>query len=188
MPSFPDLSEPLGGPVAALRVAAERDIPETLIAHQDDPDMYVRIGLERPPSGAELGRRIEGGVADRASGAAVWLTIMVAGGDECCGGLDVHEVDWDHLRADVGIWVAPHRRGQGIATDALRLGGRWLLETCGLKRVQLLAEPDNGAMRRAARNAGFDEEGILRAYLRERGQRVDVVMISLISQDLERAR
>jgi RimJ/RimL family protein N-acetyltransferase len=188
MPAFPDLSEPLSGPVAALRLAAERDIPETLIAHQDDPEMHMRIGLERPPSGAELGRRIEAGAAERASGAGVWLTIVAPGGDESCGGLDVHEVDWDHSRAEIGIWVAPHRRGQGIAADALRLGGRWLLESCGLKRVQLLTEQDNPAMRRAARNAGFDEEGILRAYLRERGQRVDVVMISLIADDLERAR
>jgi RimJ/RimL family protein N-acetyltransferase len=188
MPSFPDLSDPLTGPVAALRLAAERDIPETLIAHQDDPEMHVRIGLERPPSGAELGRRVERGASERASGAGVWLTIVAPRGDECWGGLDVHEVDWDHLRAEIGIWVVPHRRGLGVAADALRLGGRWLLETCGLKRVQLLTEPDNAAMRGAARRAGFDEEGILRAYMRERGRRVDVVMISLISEDLERAR
>jgi RimJ/RimL family protein N-acetyltransferase len=150
--------------------------------------MHARIGLERPPSGAELGRRIEDGAAERASGAGVWLTIVAPGGDECCGGLNVHEVDWDHLRAEIGIWVAPQRRGRGIAADALRLGGRWLLGTCGLRRVQLLTEPDNAALRRAARNAGFDEEGILRGYLRECGQRVDVVMISLITEDLERAR
>jgi RimJ/RimL family protein N-acetyltransferase len=185
MPGFPDLSRPLSGPDAALRLAAERDIPETLIAHQDDPEMYVRIGLERPPSGAELGRRIEDGAAERASGAGAWLTIVAPGEDECCGGLDVHEVDWDHFRAEVGIWVAPHRRGRGMATDALRLGGRWLLDACGLKRVQLLTEPDNAAMRRAAHNAGFQEEGILRAYVRERNHRVDVVMISLITHDPE---
>ena len=182
MPAFPDLSRPLSGSAAALRLAAERDIPETLIAHQDDPQMHVRIGLERPPSGAELGRRIEAGAAERASGAGVWLTIVAPGDDECCGGLDVHEVDWDHLRAEMGIWVAPHRRGRGMATDALRLGGRWLLDACGLKRVQLLTEPDNAAMRRAAGNAGFGEEGILRAYLRERDHRVDAVMISLIAE------
>jgi RimJ/RimL family protein N-acetyltransferase len=188
MPAFPDLSEPLSGSAAALRLAAERDIPETLIAHQDDPDMHVRIGLERPPSGAELGRRIESGAAERASGEGVWLTIVAADGDECCGGLDVHDVDWDHFRAEIGVWVAPHRRGRGVASDALRLGGRWLLDACGLERVQLLTEPGNAPMRRAARNAGFNEEGTLRGYLRERGHRVDVVMISLIAEDLERLR
>lgn len=184
MPAFPELSEPLTGSAAALRLAAERDIPETLIAHQDDPAMHVRIGLDRPPSGAELGRRIEGSAAERAGGTGVWLTIVAPGGDECCGGVDVHEVDWDHFRAEVGIWVSPQRRGRGVGADALRLGGRWLLETCGLKRVQLLTEPDNAPMRRAARAAGLHEEGVLRAYVRERGRRLDVVMLSLIDDDL----
>jgi RimJ/RimL family protein N-acetyltransferase len=188
MPSFPDLSEPLSGSAAALRPVAERDIPEVLIAHQDDPRLYERMGLERPPSGAELGRRIEGEPAERATGTGVWLTIVAVDGDECCGQLDVHDVDWDHRRADVGIWVAPRQRGRGMAADALRLAGRWLLETSGLERVQLVTEPDNAAMRRAAHNAGLREEGVLRGYLRERRRRVDVVMISLIRADLEPVR
>lgn len=188
MPSFPDLSGPLTGPAASLRPAAERDIPEMLIAHQDDPGLYRRIGLERPPSGAELGRRVEGAAADRAAGARVWLTIVAPGRDECCGELDVHDVDWDHLRADISIWVSPAHRGRGMAADALRLAGRWLLETCGLKRVQLMTEPENAAMRRAALRAGLHEEGILRGYRREgRRRRADVVVLSLIGADLAQA-
>jgi RimJ/RimL family protein N-acetyltransferase len=186
MPAFPDLGLPLTGSVSELRLAAERDIPEVLIAHQDDPQLHRRLGLDRPPSGAELGRRVEAGAADRAAGAAVWLTIVAPGADDCCGQIDVHEVDWDHLRAEAGIWVAPAHRGRGMAADALRLTGGWLLEACGLKRVQLITEPDNAPMRQAAVNAGLHEEGILRGYLRERGERVDVVMMSLVVSDLER--
>ena len=185
MPSFPDLSQPLTGSAAALRLAAERDIPEMLIAHQDDPGLSRRIGLERPPSGAELGRRVERAAADRAAGARVWLTIVAPGGDECCGELDVCDVDWDHRRADISIWVSPAHRGRGMAADALRLAGRWLLETCGLERVQLVTEPDNAAMRRAAHQAGLHEEGTLRGYRRQgRRRRADVVMLSLIVADL----
>jgi RimJ/RimL family protein N-acetyltransferase len=188
MPSFPDLSEPLTGPAASLRLAAERDIPEMLIAHQDDPGLYRRLGLDRPPSGAELGRRTEGAAAERAAGARVWLTIVAPGSDECCGELDVHEVDWDHRRADLSIWVSPAHRGRGMGADALRLAGRWLLETCGLERVQLMTEPDNAAMRRAAGQAGLCEEGTLRGYRRERRRRRgDVVMLSLIRADLAEA-
>jgi RimJ/RimL family protein N-acetyltransferase len=39
----------------------------------------------------------------------------------------------------------------------------------------------------AAEAAGFVEEGLLRAYLRKRGGRVDVRVMSLISSDLEAA-
>jgi RimJ/RimL family protein N-acetyltransferase len=184
MPAFPDSTDALRTESVALRLAAERDIPEVLIAHQDDPELYHRLGLARPPSGAELGRRVEGGPSDRATGTAMWLTIVQAGADDCIGQVDVHDVDWDHSRADLGIWTAPAHRGRGVATDALRLVAGWLLSECGLQRVQVTTEPDNVAMVAAARRAGFVEEGVLRGYLRERGQRVDVTMLSLVSSDL----
>jgi RimJ/RimL family protein N-acetyltransferase len=187
VPAFPDLSESLQGERACLRYAAERDIPEILIAHQDDPQLHARLGLVRPPSGAELGRRTEGEGVERDLGIGVRFTIVQPGNDVCVGQLDVHRVDWDNQRAELGVWVARALRGQGLATCALRLGGRWLLSACHLARVELLTEPDNVAMIAAAKAAGFVEEGLLRAYLRERGRRLDVTVLSLLPGDLEPA-
>jgi RimJ/RimL family protein N-acetyltransferase len=48
----------------------------------------------------------------------------------------------------------------------------------------LVTEPANEPLRAAARRAGFAEEGTLRGYLRERGQRVDVTMLSLVAADV----
>jgi RimJ/RimL family protein N-acetyltransferase len=185
MPSLPDLDEPLRGELVELRFEAERDIPEILIAHQEDPELVLRLGIERPPSGAELGRRIDRAAEDRATGAGVRFTIVRAGADHCCGQLDVHQVDWDHLRAEVGVWIALRARGQGLAAEALRLAARWLFTRCGLARVEALTEVENFAMIAAGRKAGMLEEGVLRAYVRERGKRVDVKMLSLLPTDLE---
>ena len=184
MPTFPPLSTPLTGEHIGLRPAAERDIPEILIAHQDDPELYVRLGLRRPPSGAELGRRVEASDAERAAGEAVWLTMVLPGDNDCVGQIDVHDIDLDNARAELGIWVAPPHRGRGVGTAALALAGPWLVGDCGLARVQLLTEPENTAMRRSARAAGFTEEGLLRGYLLERGRRVDCVVFSLVSADV----
>jgi RimJ/RimL family protein N-acetyltransferase len=183
MPSFPEPND-LSGAGVGLRLAAERDIPEVLIAHQDDPELYRRLGLVRPPSGAELGRRVEAGPGNRAMGTGLWLTIVAAGADECIGQVDVHDVDWDHLRAELGIWTAPAQRDRGVASGALGLAGRWLLTACGLARVQVVTDPANVAMVAAARRAGFVQEGALRGYLREHGRRVDVTMLSLVEGDL----
>jgi RimJ/RimL family protein N-acetyltransferase len=185
MPSFPDLVSPLRTEHVELRFAAERDIPEILIAHQDDPLLYVRLGLERPPSGAELGRRSEHEADEWAAGNAVRLTILEPGSDVCRGQLDVHRVDWDHRRAEAGIWIAPQHRGRGLAAAALRLAGGWLFGTCGLARLELLTEPDNQAMIGAARRAGMTMEGVLRAFVHERGRRLDLTVLSLLPADLE---
>jgi RimJ/RimL family protein N-acetyltransferase len=184
MPSFPTLDAPLSGERVALRFEAERDIPEVLIAHQEDPALFIRLGLDRPPSGAELGRRIEAADARRADGSGVRFTIVESGDDTCRGQIDVHRVDWDHLRAEAGIWVVPGHRGRGLGSAALRVLAHWLFDRCGLQRLELLTEPDNARMIGAARRAGFVEEGVLRAYVRERGARLDVTVLSLLPADL----
>src|SRR5437660_6072926 len=98
MPSFPEVNEPIGDGAVKLRAAAERDIPEILIAHQDDPEMFRRLGMERPPSGAQLGSRMEEAPARLSTGAGLTLTILEGESDDCRGQIDVQDVDWDHRR------------------------------------------------------------------------------------------
>ena len=184
MSPFPHLAEPLAEDGVALRDYLERDIPEILIAYQDDPRLHVSTGEDRPPSGAELGRRAEREKAARAAGEGATLTILESGSDTCRGQIRVDDVDWDHGRAGLMIWLSPQVRGRGVGRRALRLTGAWLLTTCRLARVELFAEHDNAAMIGAAQAAGFAREGVLRGYARRRGRRVDVVAMSLIRSDL----
>jgi RimJ/RimL family protein N-acetyltransferase len=185
MAAIPDLTEPLRQGRVTLRFGSERDIPEILIAHQDDPQLHERLREPRPPSGAELGRRAEQAPAERAAGTRATLTILDGESDDCRGQIDVHDIDWDHERAEVGIWIVPQLRRQGLGRAALALAGRWLLRDCGLQRVQIVTRSDNQAVIRAARCAGFRYEGVLRAYLWDRGGRVDVAVLSLLPGDLE---
>jgi RimJ/RimL family protein N-acetyltransferase len=184
MPSFPDLPDPLCDRAVCVRLAAERDIPEVLIAYQDDRELDRRMGEERPPSGAELGRRAEQAEADRLAGRRLTMTIVEGEEDTCRGQLEIDRVDWDNPGAELAIWVAPERRGRGLGSGALRLVGRWLLEDCGFHRVAVMTEPDNARMIRAAQRAGFTSEGVLRAYRRRQGRRIDVVPLSLVRRDL----
>jgi RimJ/RimL family protein N-acetyltransferase len=185
MAAIPDLTEPLRQGRVALRFGTERDIPEVLIAHQDDPQLHESLGELRPPSGAELGRRAEQAPAERAAGTQVTLTILEGESDDCRGQIGVHEIDWDHERAELQIWVVPQLRRTGLGGAALALAGRWLLRDCGLRRVQIVTRSDNEAVIGAARAGGFSYEGVLRGYLRDRGARVDVAVLSLLPTDLE---
>jgi RimJ/RimL family protein N-acetyltransferase len=184
MPRFADLTEPLSDDRVSLRLSAERDIPEILIAYQDDPRLHLDMGERQPPSGAELGRREEGAAAERAAGTYLALTVVEPGSDVCVGQIYVHDLDWDNARAELGMWLAPQARGRGRSARALRLASEWLLRSCGLERLEILTEPDNHAMIGAARAAGYRDEGVLRGYRRERDGRVDVAIMSLLPADL----
>jgi RimJ/RimL family protein N-acetyltransferase len=184
MSSFPRLAEPLIDGGVALRDYEERDIPEILIAYQDDPRLHLLTGEDRPPSGAELGSRAEREAAARKAGDQVTLTVLETGDDTCRGQLRVEGVDWDHRRAELTIWLAPQVRGRGLGRGALQLAGRWLLETCGLARLEIQTEPQNLAAIRAAEAAGFAREGVLREYRRKRGKGIDMVVMSLVPADL----
>jgi RimJ/RimL family protein N-acetyltransferase len=183
---FPELKKPLTNGAVIVRAGAERDIPEILIAYQDDPELHLRMGEQRPPSGAQLGRLAERAEADRVAGRALTLTILEPGSDTCRGQIYVHSVDWENVRAELAVWVAPGWRGKQLARGALAVVTEWLLRESGLERVQLRTEPDNEPMIRCARGAGFSHEGILRAYTRERAARVDNAVLSIVRRDLAR--
>jgi RimJ/RimL family protein N-acetyltransferase len=185
--AFPDLETPLQGTLVALRYGEERDIPEILIAHQDDPQLHARFGESRPPSGAELGREAELAAARRGEVQGAELTIVELGGDDCRGRISVRHIDLEASRAELRVWVAPQVRGRGYAPDALGLASRWLLGPCGFQRIGVLTATDNESMQRAAAAAGFVREGVLRGYWRGRRGRLDAISFSLLPSDLEGA-
>jgi RimJ/RimL family protein N-acetyltransferase len=133
MPSFPVPAGPLTDGVVALRLSAERDIPEVLIAYQDDPRLAGSLGERRPPSGAALGSRAEDAAVKLEAGRAVVFTILEADGDVCLGEVRVDEVDWRDRRARLTVWVAPASRGRGYAGRSARLARGWLSQSCGIE-------------------------------------------------------
>jgi ribosomal-protein-alanine N-acetyltransferase len=185
---IPVSTTPLSDGRVTLRPAAERDIPDILVAHDQDPRLYSDRGLKRPPTGAELGREMEAAAELRATGTSETLTILEGSSDECIGQIYLYDIDWDHARAAIGIWLAPAARGRGLASAALRLAVRWLFDEWALERIELTTLPENERMIRAARACGFTAEGVLRDRDRDRGRRLDIAILSLLSGDVADAR
>ncbi len=182
MPAIPPPRVRLGDARVSLRLSAERDIPEILIAHQDDGELHRRLGLWRAPSGAELGRADELAPAEREAGRRLELTITEAGADVCLGQVVLQRVDWDNLRGELLVWVAPAARRRGYGSAALRLTAGWLFAVTDLARIELLGDPGDQALLGAARAAGFQREGVLRGYRAERrgGARRDSAVLSVL--------
>jgi RimJ/RimL family protein N-acetyltransferase len=141
MPSIPEPPNRISGELVELRAIAEWDIPEVLIAHQDDPELHDWLGLSRPPTGAQLGGEVDEASARRLAGDGVKLTIVEPGGNDCLGRVEVDGIDWERGSASVRVWVAPHLRGRGYEQRAAELAGQWLQSSVGLSdlTVSLLA-------------------------------------------------
>lgn len=67
-------------------------------------------------------------------------------------------------RAMFGYWLAPGARGRGYATRALRLIVAWTLATTDTIRLELYTDLANDASGRVALRAGFEREGVRRAW------------------------
>lgn len=85
-------------------------------------------------------------------------------------------------RASVGYWIARSRRRQGFARDALRTLTSWAVTLEELDRVELYAEPWNEGSWRVAEQAGYEREGLLRAWRRVGGRPRDMYMYSQLTR------
>lgn len=88
---------------------------------------------------------------------------------------------------ELGYWLIPDARGQGLGTAAIRLVSRWVLSRTGVYRLVALVEPHNLASCALLRKCGFTEEGLLRSYLRFDDGVFDALSFSLLTSDLVRS-
>jgi len=87
------------------------------------------------------------------------------------------------LTCEIGYWVAPWARGQGVATEAARLLAAHAFET-GLARVELRTDLENVASQRVAINAGFTRESVARGAGATRGDdRRDLIVWARLAGD-----
>lgn len=90
------------------------------------------------------------------------FAITDAASDEVLGAISRHPPRGH--RVESGYWLAPGARGRGVATRALRQIVDRTLATTDLIRLSLYTHPENDASARVALRAGFELEGIRRAW------------------------
>ncbi len=120
----------------------------------------------------------------RESGDGIHFAITDTHTDRLLGTVGLKKTDWQALVSEVGYWVAPWARGTGVATEATRALGQWLLTDQQFQRMELKAATENTASQRVALKAGLHHEGTLRNAGFVHAGRIDVVLFSLVPQDL----
>ena len=99
------------------------------------------------------------------------------------GVIGIGRADWETGVAETGYWIGPADRRHGYVTEALREVARYAFGL-GLYRLELLAATDNRASQRVAERAGFTREGVLRRARQVPGGRADMVIFSLLEEEL----
>ena len=104
--------------------------------------------------------------------------------DVLLGGASLNDMHQASRRGAIGYWLAPHARGRGVATHAVRLLAQWAFADLDIVRLELMCGPDNDASQRVAERCGFIREGVLRSHLPFKGGRRDTVLFSLLPEEL----
>ncbi len=171
----------LDGPTA-LRAWRDDDIDAIVRACQD-PEVvrWTRV----PEHYGEVEAHaylLERGAALRAGATAPFAIVASDDLARLLGSVSILRLAWEHLRGEVGYWLAPEARGAGHATRAVSLACRWAFASLGLERIDLLAAAGNVPSQRVAERAGFTREALLRSHSRGPLGREDMVAFALFAE------
>ncbi len=119
----------------------------------------------------------------RETGEGIEWAAMRLADNRLVGSFGLKRTDWGARSSEIGYWVAPWGRGQGLAVEAVLAIARWLLHEQGFERMVLRAATGNLASQRVAEKAGFLREGIARNAGFTNSGRVDLVVFSCIPSD-----
>jgi RimJ/RimL family protein N-acetyltransferase len=172
MPAIPLPNPPLTDGEIVLRAWERRDAPAVTAACQD-PEIPRWTVVPHNYTERHAREFISGTATDLASGRELALAVVDRE---------------DRLLGAIGYWMVAEARGRGIGARATRMLAVWALSRLGLERLELLANPSNEASQRLAERAGFTREGTLRRYRRRHGVREDLVMFSMLAEDLHEGR
>ncbi len=166
-----------------LRPFEEADLPRVVEA-ATDPVTLTWLPLPHP---YDLETARQSCLIETARVQAEGLGLVRAIEDQSAqllGAIDLKGVDWASRVAEVGYWTHPAHRGRGVMTRAVRLLARWALTDQQFERIEVRVAPGNVASIRVAEKAGFVREGVARSAGYVPNGRVDLIVFSLIRQDL----
>jgi [ribosomal protein S5]-alanine N-acetyltransferase len=182
VPSIPLPDPPLADDEVVLRPWTLADVPAVTAACRD-PEISRWTVIPRDYTERHATDFIASRDSERAAGRELSLAVVDHDG-ALLGAIGMSTFDWADYKGEIGYWMAREARGRGLGTRALRLLSRWAIDGLGLERVELMANPANEASQRLAARAGFTPEGTLRRYRTRQGEREDLIMFSLLPEDL----
>jgi ribosomal-protein-serine acetyltransferase len=109
------------------------------------------------------------------------LTIVVNG--VAVGMADLHNIDWENRRAEVGYWLFSKYQGKGIMTATVKSLLRTAFNGWNLNKVIIQADSENQASQAVAKRLGFKQEAVLKEHLYQKQQFSDLVVYAKFASE-----
>ena len=153
-----------------------------LLAAVQDPEIARWAGMPQPFGEADAAAFIEDARRMWHDGTAAAFVIVETADDRLVGAIS--RFGPEGHQATFGCWVVPEARGRGIGTRALRSLAEWTFATTDVRRLHVFIIVGNEASERMVQRAGFQREGVLRAWdVLDDGSAVDCVVYSRLPDD-----
>jgi ribosomal-protein-serine acetyltransferase len=113
----------------------------------------------------------------------VWR-VYLKGTETLIGEIDLHHLDWEVPKCEIGYWGRSDYTGQGYMSEAVSSVLQVAFEVLKMRRVEALCDSRNDRSIRFAERVGLKQEGILRNYeLDPFDQICDQLLLSMIPSD-----
>ena len=184
MRSIPLPDPPLTDGEILLRPWERRDVPAVTAACQD-PEIPRWTVVPHNYTERHARDFIAGTAADLAAGRELALAVVDTD-DRVLGALGMSNFDWADMKGEIGYWMAPEARRRGIGARATRMLAEWGAHDAGPRAPRAAREPGERGVSAPGGAAGLHPRGPAAQYRRRHGVREDLVMYSLLAEDLAR--
>lgn len=182
----------LTGERVVLRAQNRRDVEDRHAQTAGDYELHaIADGSVWVPEGmAAALARFDQNLTEPADPNSAWFTVSRRDDPELSwvGRAGLRMIDKHNRTAHVGILLAASARGQGLGTDVVRVLSDYAFRIRDLHRLSLETLASNEAMLRAAKAAGFVEEGRSREAAYVLGEREDEIQMGLLRSEWAQER
>lgn len=99
---------------------------------------------------------------------------------EKIGSISLWNVNWQHLRAQIGIWLIPSYWGKGLGEKSINLIKNIAFNHLKINRLEAYIAKENIKSIVLFEKCGFREEGKLKQYLNFQGKYHDAVIVACL--------
>ena len=180
MPDFPIIeTERL-----ILRKPTYNDVAPLFELTQDE-EVMLYYGMEPFKEDSQAKKEIDWFLKIWEEGTGTRWIISQKNGNDFIGEIGFYDYKKDHKKAEIGYKLARRHWRKGYMSEALVAMLDYMYNNLELNRVQALVDPRNPASFLLLEKHGFQREGVLRDYEFERGDYVDLIMLSILRKEWE---